>query len=446
MLAVPEEEDQDSQAEDDSVSTFSFDSESESCGSDRPLSQDKEFTFRKFQFREVDCRGTRPKPRSGHRIVHYKGRLFSFGGYNPSISQDDEEMAGDAFWQESRPLFKELWELNLSTAVWTKCEMKGEIPEQLASHTAVRHPLQPDTMLVYGGTGAPFGFTTSNTVVACRLDSSQFGALECREAGPDQLPLPLYGQAVVTDNRGRFFTVGGTSGFTYFMDVNLLDLSREPPVWSCLYRQAGAGVRDEPEPRYRHELCLWQDQLYVLGGGTSFSADRFEDLPTFNIAERRWFYTRTKADLTTTIDLSEDGYPEARRCHSAVQVRHIVWIFGGYDGDEVFGDCWQLDLLTMQWTRLRLELPVPVYFHAMTLTEEGKMVMFGGVDDIENNTRTNSVWTAWLTVPSLRSLAWEAVCHYQPGLAALPAARLLQEGVPADCVSLVSSPSQASWG
>ena len=134
MLAVPEE-DQDSQAEDDSVSTFSFDSESESCGSDRPLSQDKEFTFRyrlqtslnsavfcfasltiyvdlfplrKFQFREVDCRGRRPKPRSGHRIVHYKGRLFSFGGYNPSISQDDEEMAGDAFWQESRPLFKEV--------------------------------------------------------------------------------------------------------------------------------------------------------------------------------------------------------------------------------------------------------------------------------------------------------------------------------------------------
>ena len=62
----------------------------------------------------------------------------------------------------------QLWELNLSTAVWTKCEMKGEIPEQLASHTAVRHPLQPDTMLVYGGTGAPFGFTTSNTV---RLES-----------------------------------------------------------------------------------------------------------------------------------------------------------------------------------------------------------------------------------------------------------------------------------
>ena len=32
-----------------------------------------------------------------------------------------------------------------------------------ASHTAVAHPCIPGVMLVYGGTGAPFGLTTSNT-------------------------------------------------------------------------------------------------------------------------------------------------------------------------------------------------------------------------------------------------------------------------------------------
>ena len=42
--------------------------------------------------------------------------------------------------------------------------------------------------------------------------------------------------------------------------------------------------------------------MFVLGGGTSFSADRFEDLPTFDIEERRWFYTRTEADQLATID------------------------------------------------------------------------------------------------------------------------------------------------
>ena len=54
--------------------------------------------------------------------------------------------------------------------------------------------------------------------------------------------------------------------------MNLLDLSREPPVWSCLYRQAGAGVRDEPEPRYRHELCLWQGGSADIDTGASCMA------------------------------------------------------------------------------------------------------------------------------------------------------------------------------
>ena len=64
----------------------------------------------------------------------------------------------------------------------------------------------------------------------------------------------------------------------------------------------------------------------------------------------------------------------ARRCHSAVQIRETVWIFGGYDGEDVFGDIWQLNMETLQWSRLARELPVPVYFHAMTVSEEGKMV------------------------------------------------------------------------
>ena len=74
---------------------------------------------------------------------------------------------------------------------------------------------------------------------------------------------------------------------------------------------------------------------------------------------------------------------------------------------------WQLNLDTRQWIRSTIDLPVPVYFHAMTVTEEGKMIMFGGVDDIESNTRTSAVYTAWLRIPSLRTLSWEAVCHYR---------------------------------
>lgn len=101
-------------------------------------------------------------------------------------------------------------------------------------------------MLVYGGTGAPFGLTTSNTVVACQLETQQFSKLAVAD-GPGQ-PMPLYGQAVITDQeQGLFYTVGGTSGFNYFMDVNVLDLRSSPPAWQSLYRLSG--LDDEPEAR-----------------------------------------------------------------------------------------------------------------------------------------------------------------------------------------------------
>ena len=398
-----------------------------------------DYTFCKFKFQEIiPTSDIKPKPRSGHRIVHYKGRIFSFGGYNPSIDQHDPDMAEDEVWAESRPLFKELWELNLSTRVWTRCCMRGEVPEQLASHTAVTHPAHPGTMLIYGGTGAPFGLTTSNTVVACSLDTQTFSQLEVDEtdfgAG---WPMPLYGQAVVADP-GRLITVGGTSGFTYFMDVHRLDLSGDgPPHWTCLYQPSGAG--GEPEPRYRHELCLWEDQLIVLGGGTSFSADTFQSLPTFSLASHSWSRTPTRPDPgCVRIDLSEEGWPDRRRCHSAVQRGENVWIFGGYDGEEIFGDIWHLHLPSMQWRRLELQLPLPVYFHAMTLSQEGRMVMFGGVDDIEANTRTSQVFSCWLQIPSLKVLAWEAVCHRRGAhLGSLPASLLVEEGVPRDCVDML---------
>ena len=94
---------------------------------DLHLPKTRTFTFSQYTFQEiVPSSDIKPKPRSGHRIVHYKGRIYSFGGYNPLIDGNDPDMEADQFWAQSKPLFKELWELNLSTRKWTKCVMRGE--------------------------------------------------------------------------------------------------------------------------------------------------------------------------------------------------------------------------------------------------------------------------------------------------------------------------------
>ena len=136
----------------------------------------------------------------------------------------------------------------------------------------------------------------------------------------------------------------------------------------------------------------------------------------------------------------------ARSLHKAVQIQDKVWITGGYsdEGYNLLADIWQLDLETLRWSKLNRELPVPVCYHAMTVTDEGKMVMFGGLVDNDNEeedtvTPTNAVHTSWLTLPSLRSMAWEAVCHYWPEMSSLPASTLMKEGVPKDCVEMLDS-------
>ena len=50
--------------------------------------------------------GSSPKPRSGHRIVYHKGKIYSFGGFNPAVDGADPDLEGDEYWQDSKPLFK----------------------------------------------------------------------------------------------------------------------------------------------------------------------------------------------------------------------------------------------------------------------------------------------------------------------------------------------------
>ena len=67
----------------------------------------------------------------------------------------------------------------------------------------------------------------------------------------------------------------------------------------------------------------------------------------------------------------------------------------------------------MQRARFKMELLLPVHFHATTVSVKGKMMMLG-VDEIEQKTRTDRVFTAWLTVPSLPSMAGRLSANTKP--------------------------------
>lgn len=111
--------------------------------------------------------------------------------------------------------------------------MHGDVPNNLASHSAKFCVLdnQPK-MIVYGGTGVPFGLSSSNKVYICDLASGQWELMKTNsETGAK--PIKLYGQAVCLVKDRYFYTVGGTTGHQYHMDVHRLDLRTK--TWKQLH-------------------------------------------------------------------------------------------------------------------------------------------------------------------------------------------------------------------
>ena len=45
-----------------------------------------------------------------------------------------------------------------------------------------------------------------------------------------------------------------------------------------------------------------------------------------------------------------------------------AYIFGGYNGNDIFGDLWRLDLDTLAWKKLPNDMAEPAYFHGTTTT------------------------------------------------------------------------------
>ncbi|XP_076232236.1 scruin like at the midline [Calliopsis andreniformis] len=377
----------------------------------------KPFVFTKHKPNSVE----RPKGRSGHRIVCDHKYLYSYGGFNPCVSDSDPDMQNDQTWISSKPLFKEVWKFNLATQQWKRLPQQDNMPRELASNAVI---LMGNMLLVYGGTGVPFGDSCSNRLYLCDLTTGKMNIFPAK----GDLPDPQYGQAVICHG-SYLYTVGGTTGYEYTCDIHRFHFGTW--TWETVYICSGRD-QNEPTGRYRHELAFDGKLIYILGGGTATEAFGFSEIPAFDLEMNRWVI------LNTYGDNEDNTVPEPRRCHGSVQytdertgVTYVV-ISGGYNEDHVFSDVWRLDLSLLQWTCLRkCILPCPVYFHSAALTPEGRMYIFGGIIK-ENNkvVRTDAVHSVWLKIPKLSEMCWQALIYYFPRLRYRSPVHLLRKGVP----------------
>ncbi|XP_015909567.2 kelch domain-containing protein 10 [Parasteatoda tepidariorum] len=365
------------------------------------------FNFRPQELTKVETTGNQlrgihcPSPRSGHRIVVTGGNVYSFGGYNP-ISVDDAV---------EHILFKELWVFNIVSKTWKHLKTSGNAPEELASHCAA---FIDNHLLIFGGTAYPFGAKSSNDAHICNLKTLQWSKLETTGTPPKK----QYGQAMAIFEN-KMYVVGGTSGYAYSNEVHCLNLATKE--WRQLNKCVGPShLRSEyePEPRYRHEIAIEDNKLFVFGGGTAAESFELSRLPVFNLDTNTWFQIATTGDC-----------PEPRRCHSCVQIKSDVYICGGLDAVHNYSCLYKINLKTLVWEKLKISLPYPLYFHAAASSESNQLFIFGGVNGHENQ-RTNDMFSLFLNIPSLETIAWQAVLHYAPYLALTEKQKLFELGIP----------------
>lgn len=356
---------------------------------------------------------------------------FVISGFNPEI--------------QSPYLFQEFWKFNLLTQRWSRVfnANTGNMPEELISNAVA---IRDDVMLVYGGTGFPFGEKSSNK--CSLLYPYAMPKQICLVETSGDKPEPQYGQAIVVHDR-YLYVIGGTTGHEYTCDIyrfvaeSVLTIEMKlltifefqfrldliSRVWECVYICNDILRDDDPKGRYRHEVAHDSTHIYILGGGTREHTFDLEKVPAFDFTRNKWTTIRTKSDTNAK---DNGGYPEPRKFHSCVQQCTTdgieVIIAGGFQSDAIqFDDIWKLNLRTYQWTRYaQTKLPKKLHFHDATIANNGCMYVFGGI----SGSRNNHLHKMWLKIPKLSDMCWEALQHYHPTLSKAEKTTLLQVGIP----------------
>lgn len=235
------------------------------------------YAFKPYVFINHEPIGTeRPQARSGHKILSNDKNLYSYGGFNPHASVDHlkyfdpkELLSISDADNPERSTFKEIWKYNFVSRTWKKFQMT--IPEETASSVII---LKEDTIIVFGGTGYPYGERCNNHVYIFNIkEDREFLQLPVN----GHIPRPQYGQAACFSNPS-LYVVGGTDGFKYSCDVYKLNIDTQTwiPFYISNENDPVDEDKSEPKARYKHEVGFDGRNIYMLGGGNQSEVFGFQ--------------------------------------------------------------------------------------------------------------------------------------------------------------------------
>eukprot|EP01137_Pigoraptor_chileana_P033506 Opistho-2@24476 len=208
---------------------------------------------------------------------------------------------------------------------WYRADTGGQCPSGRAGASANEYK---GRMIVYGGAD-PDGVHTE----AYALDIATYKWLQLKTSGDK--PKPRYEHcACVNATTGELFVFGGADMESRFADLSILNL--DSLVWSVPSFEGAP-----PSPRTYHTCtAMVGSKLYVFSGGENGAfAVTDADVHVFDTVSKVW-----------TVATTNGRAPSPRFGHVIAAVGTRLFVHGGMNGAEIFGDLHILDTETLTWS------------------------------------------------------------------------------------------------
>lgn len=282
---------------------------------------------------------------------------------------------------DDKGCWRDVYCFDTETMHWSHPEMLGDIPPPCRAHTAT---LVDRKIVVFGGGQGPVYYDTTYILdtTTRRWYAPNFPAQsqpqkhipDQQSQNPSQVsdpvhPAPRRAHTAVL-YMGKIYIFGGGNGLTALNDLWSLDVSRldsslrsgstESGLKWSLIKTHG----DLPAPRGYHTANLIGNVMVVVGG--SDGRECFSDVWCLNLDSLIW----TRVNLTVS---------HRRLSHTATQVGSYLFIVGGHDGNSYSSEILFYNLVNLQYEprAVRGSPPSPRGYH-VTIVADSRLFLFGG--------------------------------------------------------------------
>ncbi|KAI8913047.1 hypothetical protein DFJ77DRAFT_466593 [Powellomyces hirtus] len=294
-----------------------------------------------------------PPPLRAHTTTVVGSRLFVFAGCDASLCYAD------------------LYVLDTETLWWSKPKTHGTPPLPCRAHSASL--IHSRYLVVFGGGDGPNYYNSLHV-----LDTATFTWHKPPTTPGTTIPSARRAHTAFVYNSDLYIYAGGDGvralSDLYMLNTSLLTPSNPAPAltWTLLPTKGNA-----PANRGYHTTNLIRNTPHLILYGGSDGHECFSSIHILNLVTLTW---STPPPALATQPAAPTSPP--RLSHSATQIGSYLFILGGHDGSHYNNTILLLNLVTMSWETRSVtgkELPAGRGYHTAVLCDS-RLWLYGGYD------------------------------------------------------------------